>query len=237
LRGPVSSPVSSWFNFNPLSLSPTIWLDASDSSTITASGSPLKVSQWDDKSGNGYHVSQGTAAAQPTSGAATQNGLNMLTFDGNDFMSNATLSATFLPVTLFVVFKPRINKSQALFSTSLAGGLEFRGNASGVLQVLSAASALLTASTGTIAAGSATSVVVTQSATTFAYHIDGIPAGSGSGSYSLFGSGKMEIGSFVNGAGEFLDGDLCEMIRYDAVLSSTNRANVAAYLRNKWGTP
>ena len=35
-----------------------LWLDASDSSTITeVSGA---VSQWDDKSGNGNHVSQGT---------------------------------------------------------------------------------------------------------------------------------------------------------------------------------
>lgn len=41
-----------------------LWLDAADSSTITLNGST--VAQWQDKSGNGRHVSQATAANQPT---------------------------------------------------------------------------------------------------------------------------------------------------------------------------
>ena len=41
-----------------------LWLDAADSSTITLNGST--VSQWNDKSGNGRHVSQATPAQQPT---------------------------------------------------------------------------------------------------------------------------------------------------------------------------
>ena len=40
-----------------------LWLDAADASTITLNGST--VSQWWDKSGNGNHVSQATAAFQP----------------------------------------------------------------------------------------------------------------------------------------------------------------------------
>lgn len=66
--------------FNPLSLSPALWLDASDTSTITESGGA--VSQWDDKSGNDYHATQSTGANQPTTGTRTQNGLNALDFDG-----------------------------------------------------------------------------------------------------------------------------------------------------------
>lgn len=41
-----------------------LWLDAEDAASITLNGST--VSQWDDKSGNGQHVSQATAAYQPT---------------------------------------------------------------------------------------------------------------------------------------------------------------------------
>lgn len=41
-----------------------LWLDVDDSSTITLNGST--VSEWRDKSGNGRHVSQSTAANQPT---------------------------------------------------------------------------------------------------------------------------------------------------------------------------
>lgn len=76
--------------FNPLSLSPALWLDASDTSTITSSGSPAKVSQWNDKSGNGRNVTQPTGTAQPGTGSTTQNGLNVLTFDGNDALDAAT---------------------------------------------------------------------------------------------------------------------------------------------------
>lgn len=48
--------------WSPIQLSPALWLDAADSSTITiATG----VSQWNDKSGNGRNVSQSTPAAQP----------------------------------------------------------------------------------------------------------------------------------------------------------------------------
>jgi hypothetical protein len=65
-----------------------LWLDAADTATITESGGA--VSQWDDKSGNGYNVTQGTGAAQPTTGSTTQNGLNVLSFDGGDRMSAST---------------------------------------------------------------------------------------------------------------------------------------------------
>lgn len=41
------------------------WYDASDAATLTIDGSNL-VSQWSDKSGNGRHVTQATAASRPT---------------------------------------------------------------------------------------------------------------------------------------------------------------------------
>ena len=51
------------WNPSELGASLALWLDAEDTSTITLNGS--NVSQWDDKSGNGRHVSQATAANQP----------------------------------------------------------------------------------------------------------------------------------------------------------------------------
>jgi hypothetical protein len=71
--------------FSPLDLSPDLWLDAADTATITESSGA--VSQWNDKSGNGRNFTQSTGAAQPTTGTRTQNGLNVLDFDGSaDFM-------------------------------------------------------------------------------------------------------------------------------------------------------
>src|SRR5574337_1119294 len=55
------------------------WYDASDSSTITQSGG--LVSQLDDKSGRGNHLT-GSGGDRPTTGTRTINGLNVLDFNG-----------------------------------------------------------------------------------------------------------------------------------------------------------
>jgi hypothetical protein len=74
----------------PLSLSPALWLDPSDLSTlfqdsagttpVTADGHP--VGKILDKSGNGYHASQSTASKRPL--YRTSGGLSWLEFDGVD---------------------------------------------------------------------------------------------------------------------------------------------------------
>ena len=51
-------------DFNPSQITSSLWLDAQDQTTITESAGA--VSQWDDKSGNANHVSQGVGALQPT---------------------------------------------------------------------------------------------------------------------------------------------------------------------------
>jgi hypothetical protein len=86
-----------------LDLSPVVWLDAADATTITASLGA--VSQWNDKSGNGFHVTQAFGARQPLTGAATINGLNVLTFDGNDSMSNLSVPSSSRPHTYVIVAK------------------------------------------------------------------------------------------------------------------------------------
>lgn len=70
-------------SFTPASLADLgLWLDAADTATVTASGSPARVSQWSDKSGAGRDLTQAVAASQPTTGATTINGLNVLDFTG-----------------------------------------------------------------------------------------------------------------------------------------------------------
>jgi hypothetical protein len=94
--------VASGQNF-PLSLNPALWLDAADLTTITASGSPLLVSQWNDKSGNGRNFTQGSSTNQPRSQTVTQNGFNVLEFLGNQSLVGPTtpeLNAP--PVEVFV---------------------------------------------------------------------------------------------------------------------------------------
>jgi hypothetical protein len=72
---------------NPKSLSGLVgWWDASDNASITlASGF---VSQLDDKSGSGYHLSQSAEAARPS--LSTVNGKQFLLFDGsNDWLTRS----------------------------------------------------------------------------------------------------------------------------------------------------
>ena len=64
------------------------WLDANDSSSISESGGV--VNEWKDLSGNELHVGQTDTAKRPISGSTTQNGLNVLVFDGDDFLEKSS---------------------------------------------------------------------------------------------------------------------------------------------------
>lgn len=68
--------------FNPKSINGLkLWLDATDATTITLNGN--SVSEWRDKSGNGFHFSQATANNQP-SYTGTINGKSAIAFDGTN---------------------------------------------------------------------------------------------------------------------------------------------------------
>lgn len=66
-------------SWDPSQLPLSLWLDASDASSIISSGG--SVSQWNDKSPNGNNATQSTASEQPTTGVETINGLNAIDFD------------------------------------------------------------------------------------------------------------------------------------------------------------
>jgi hypothetical protein len=85
----------------PLSLNPLAWY-SSDVGVTETSG---LVTQWNDRSGNGYNLSQGTAIDRPafnTSGGA--NNKPRLTFNTTNFLSNTAFTySTASPVEVFVV--------------------------------------------------------------------------------------------------------------------------------------
>lgn len=65
-----------------------LWLDADDASTITLNGST--VSQWDDKSGNGFNFTQAIAANQPAYVTNQLNGKPIVRNVSGDFMFGAS---------------------------------------------------------------------------------------------------------------------------------------------------
>lgn len=70
-----------------------LWLDAADASTVTLDGSN-NVSQWNDKSGNARHLTQGTALNRPSYVTGVLNGLPVVRPDGiNDVLQSAAQTA------------------------------------------------------------------------------------------------------------------------------------------------
>ena len=86
--------------FNPTSITGcSLWLDAADSSTITIQ---TGVSQWNDKSGQGRHVTQTTTSLQPVYSSAS----NALVFNSNAWLGIPNALAAITPTyTIFVVDK------------------------------------------------------------------------------------------------------------------------------------
>jgi len=73
--------------WTPSEISTSAWFDAYDEGTITESGGA--VSQWDDKSGNANHATQGTGSLQPVTGTNVINGLNAIYSDGSNLLEIA----------------------------------------------------------------------------------------------------------------------------------------------------
>jgi len=78
--------------WTPAQISTALWLDAADSSTVVLSGS--KVTQWNDKSGNGNHVSNATTSTQPIYSATGFNSKPCVQFTatGEEFLFNGAMT-------------------------------------------------------------------------------------------------------------------------------------------------
>jgi len=109
-------------HWNPGKMTTSMWLDARDVDSLLA-GSSDNVYQWNDKSGNSNHAVQGSASAQPTSGANTLNTYNAVDFDGGDYVVDANFpSPSSGNLMAFAVATVRTvdNASDSIFSLDSA---------------------------------------------------------------------------------------------------------------------
>lgn len=249
----VGSQVSSWVNgFNPQMFPDLqLWLDAADISTITESGGA--VSQWDDKSGNGYHVVQGTGAAQPTTGLVTQNGLNTIDFDGNDNLRRATATALGQNVTGLTVYS--IVKYDSLTSeTIIQATIGTNTTATRFIVASGATGDVFVVGGRTLDANSFVSVSSSIKSTGVWYNQIGVfdyantdlfqyVNGTLDGSTTSFqtatttsntASQNLVIGN-IGAGGQPLDGSIAEIIIYHSAHNPLQRATVLGYLNRKWG--
>jgi len=258
-----SSGVSGGGGFVPTDIAGLkAWYDASDTSTISLSGSA--VTQWNDKSGNNFHVTQSTSAQRPSSGINTINSKNVLTFGGDDvlaagssadwvFLHNSTGSTVFAVAIddntvdfEYSIFADSVGSSEVGCGLRIAlDGANPRtlspfvstGGGSGTLVSL--------ISGGTFSSGTAfyVSGIWDNNNATLANRSlwrknGGTQFGTNAQNDSPVSSNPARalcIGNNTNTGSYAWTGKIAEIIMYTGVLSSGNVASVNSYLASKWG--
>ena len=241
--------------FNPRSISNLgLWLDASADSSLTFNATT--VSEWRDLSGNGRHMEQGTAVAQPVATTRTQNGRRVLEFQGGQFMLGNSASLNVLRDkpggTVFVVGKlDQTGFPQTFIVATISGSdvssraildMELAGNSWRVGgRRLDSDSFGFVRLPGSVDTNSnvLTGVLDYASSDAFLYQNGSLLGSNASfqtdGNTSDTDSNVVSIGATTAGATALLDGFVGEIILYQRALSATERQRLERYLGVKWG--
>jgi hypothetical protein len=225
--------------WTPAAITTSAWYDASDADTITeATG----VSQWDDKSGNTNHLTQGTGANQPATGTRNINGLNVLDFDGtNDTLYNSgsvfSGNGDLMVVGVFISESNAqeyavhigdlssfgsiaLDFNNGTYYTRFTGGYEQYGSH--------------TTGSAVITAFSSPSGGDIDDTALYENGAESSSVGSSSGTSSKNIQAGFTLGSYNNGTSTFFDGVIGEIIAIADVTTAT-RQKIEGYLAHKWG--
>jgi hypothetical protein len=225
------------------------WYDASVASSITSSAN--KVSQWNDLSGNGLHLTQGTGAFQPSTGTTTQNGRNVIAFDSSN-LGSTSHSFTANSLTVFYVAKKTAaggsaNLFSRVISLSLNGGNDY-DTTNGMNPMYATNTLGGYSPNSTIYRDSA--VVAAQSLTynaanTTAFTLNGSnvslmhnsTTATGTTSATALNANRFAVGAtYLGGPDGYLNGWVGELLIYKSVLSTTDINLTRDYLKTKWAT-
>lgn len=225
------------------------WYDASDASSITKDGSNY-VSQWNDKSGRGKHISQGTAAQQPVYYADSLNGRPAVKFISTrrDRMDVAdTLSDSSMTVFAVAVMDQRSESYARIVSMAASATSDDYLAASGAAAMLRRATlSKIGGYSGTDLDSQFVTPLVPFVATsvwakaTHLVRVDSLGGTPVARTVGAFPVRFLRIGSVTavapTAAGAW-HGLISEVIIYRRELSITEIRQVEAYLKTKWGTP
>ncbi|MFK7849884.1 MAG: DUF6288 domain-containing protein [Akkermansiaceae bacterium] len=224
-------------SWSPESLVPALWLDASDTESITLAAG--KVAEWGDKSGNNRNATQTTATNQPTLTSGGLNGMDVLTFDGSSDFLNVDLDfMAGVDHSVFVVTKTTAH-------TDIYGAAN-GGSGSNSLHVGYRSSSSYRMNYwandwyGTVSSNhqsGATNLLnfVWQPGVSKEIFANGFSEGTTSNAgliATMSGGGRI---SNVVGHG-FYGGDLAEFIVFDRALTLAERQSMEGFLAHKWGT-
>lgn len=204
-------------SFNPLSLSPALWL--SDTGSNPA--------QWDDLSGNGRHATQATSGSRPTIVTNALNGRQVRRFDGiNDFLQCAMSLSQ--PYSFFGVFKLNSSLQNKLRLIDATPNRYSVNNNNPSLFVNSFAGANVSVSPAGTNARIFSSVINGLSSLAA---LDGVATIGNSGTNSL--GSTLYFGTNFDST-QWHDGDIAEILVFPTALSTENRRRIEGYLSSKY---
>lgn len=215
-----------------IAIQTVLWLDAADTGTILSSSN--LVSQWNDKSGNGYNATQETGARQPATSVRTLNSKNVIDFTLDGQTDSMVIASGIHSVfsgnfSVFVVFQAdtfgnfnRLLGVQSQFSIVASTSFNrwnFYNNSTFTNQA--------------IVSGRDTNPHIfyyKKSTTTLRAASGGVFGTDGTG--AAVSPTLVPIGSSSD---DPYDGAVAEIIIYSRALSDSEANDVGQYLSAKWG--
>lgn len=216
------------------------WFDAADGDTITTTGS--SVTQWDSKARTNYAVSQAAGARQPASGLRTINSLNVIDFDGSEYLQRSSVpwpeSVTIFMVAVVDEVESEFNSIFSVdatedFQVQAADGddTQFR------FTVRSESDPAFEYSSENLETENHIyQLELNDPAQTLQLFLDGAGSAGNPGVYNNTTDASQEIKIFSNRNGQSSANGACgEVLIYRGIMPDDVKAQIGEYLSDKWG--
>jgi hypothetical protein len=230
-----------------------LWLDGADRTTITGTSA---VTQWNDKSGNGYNGTVVNAAVgspvAPSYLTNSINGLPAITMSGTSYFTGSTNVNSTTLTCFFLgncVFGTGGSSQQRILGLSIPGSDDFSSTLRPIpLSVISGGTQLLAYRNANMASATVVSgtnfigCCIFDGTSNYMYK-DGTlgtqVSSSGTFTTSIYGVGSDAGTQFMGGTSSLgtncLVGKIGEMILFNTALTTPQRQQIESYLAQKWG--
>ena len=214
--------------WTPAELTPLVWFDFSDETTITESSGLVSAVT---NKGSGADLAQGTASNQPTTGTTTLNSLNALDFDGST--DRLVYSGNFTGPTAYqiAVFNPDGDTGYTVAGGDTASrDRKALDGLSKFTQFRAVALSNASASLPSVAGGAMFSINADATLNTYDIRLNGDFAVQDTSSFT-FNTSNWD---FVGYGAESLNGQVSEIIALDAKATQADYEKCEGYLAHKY---